>query len=327
MALYTLNRVRPPYAAWLLAAATLLGACSPDQPAPAPGPGPVPTPAVVYGQLPPELARFAADIERSRLPYIALALHKPERLAPWNSSLGGAAYLPRGQAYPTGPDGVKLALLAQLNFAEMPALEGYPSRGLLQFFIAGGDSKEHIYGAAGDSGTPFDAERYFLSLARQRWFRVIYHPDVVRDRKQLQPTAVVAGEMLPMSGTSALSFDTGSEPVSLQDYRFARFFGKPPEEFFGQFGAQRDNAVVNYQAFSEKYRVAKVGGYSNPTQQDVRGTRADEDWIVLLELHGGGIEGGFHNEWGDSGMGVFYIRRQDLARRDFSNVVYAWDNH
>lgn len=320
---------RPPYAAVLLLAAMLLAACAPDKPVPAPAAAAPHSrgASVVYGRLPPELAPYAGDIARSRLPYIHLKLHKPDRLAPWSSRLGGAAYLPRGQAYPVGPDGSKLALLAQLDFAEMPALEDYPSRGMLQFFIAGGDSKEHVYGASGDSRQLFDAQRYFASLARQRWFRVIYHPTVVRNRKLLQPTTVVEGDMLPMSGSSALSFDAGTEPVSLQDYRFERFLGKAPRRFFEQFGAKEGSAVANYQAFSEKHMVAKVGGYSNPTQQDIRGARPDDDWIVLLELQSGGIDGGFYNEWGDSGMGVFYIRRKDLARLDFSNVMYTWDNH
>jgi uncharacterized protein YwqG len=317
------------HAGLLLAAALALIACSPNKPGPpARGtPAPPRQASVAYGQLPPEMARHAAAIERSRLPYIRLSLRKPDQLAPWNSSLGGAAYLPKGQAYPVGPDGARLALLAQLNFSEMPALDGYPARGMLQFFIAGSDSREHIYGSAGDSGPPYNAERYFLSLGKQRWFRVVYHPTVLRDRAALQATAVVASEMLPISGTAALGFDSATEPVSLQDYRFQRFFGQPPDAFFKQFGAKEDEAVMNYQAFAETHQVAKVGGYSNPTQQDIRSARPDEDWIVLLELQSGGIEGGFHSEWGDSGMGVFYIRRQDLARRDFSNVVYTWDNH
>lgn len=316
-------------AAALMLAALALAACAPEKPAPGPArgaPAQQKLPPVVYGQLPPELARYAEAIDRSRLPYIHIDLHQPDKLAPWNSSLGGAAYLPEGQEYPAGPDGVPLTLLAQFNFAEMPALEGYPRRGMLQFYISGSKSKGHFYGASSESAKPYNAERAFLSLARQRWFRVVYHPTVVQDRNKLQPTKVIASDNLPMAGTSALTFEIRTEPVSVQDYRFARILGQPPWELFKQFGARQDAVSENYETFSQKYTIAKLGGYSNPTQTDVRTAQPDGDWLVLFELQGGGVKGGFDSEWGDSGMAVFYIRRKDLARRDFSNVVYSWDN-
>ena len=30
--------------------------------------------------------------------------------------------------------------------------------------------------------------------------------------------------------------------------------------------------------------------------------------------------------WGDMGVGHFFIREADLAARDFSRVLYDWDN-
>lgn len=320
-----------PHACLLLLAALAIAACSPDKPPPArTGAAPVERrgPTVRYGELPPELSPYAKAIERSRLGYIGITLRQPDALMPWNSRLGGTAYLPKGQAHPVGPDGKPLALLAQLNFSEMPALQGYPARGIVQFFIAGSQSNAHVYGMLSDDTKPFDEERYFASLSRQRWFRVVYHPQVLQDREKLQDAPAPSPEMmLPMTGTAALGFETGIEPVSAYDYRFERFLGKPAAAFFAQFGAREEAVANNYIAFSDKPVVAKVGGYSNPTQRDPRLTRPDQDWVVLLELQGGALDNGFYMEWGDSGMGAFYIRRDDLARQDFSNVVYYWDNH
>lgn len=60
----------------------LVAACSPEKPASVRGaPAQQTLPPVAYGQLPPELARYAEAIERSRLPYIHVALHKPDKLA------------------------------------------------------------------------------------------------------------------------------------------------------------------------------------------------------------------------------------------------------
>lgn len=305
---------------------TALAACSPKQPVSPPAPEPVAT--VSHGELPPEMMKFAAAIARSRLAYIDIVADTQSQAEPWNSKLGGVAYLPKGQPYPTGPDGVPLALLAQLNFSEMPALEGYPSQGILQFFIAGGQSPAHVYGMANYDAKPYNPQDYFASLTRQAWYRVVYYPQVVQAHAALQsPPTISRDMMLPLTGSTRLRFQADTEPVTVWDYRFQRFLGQPADEFFPQFGAKEEAAAVNYIAFSEKHHLAKVGGYSSPVQEDPRRIRPAEDWVVLLELHEGRADGSFDLMWGDAGMGAFYIRPDDLRRLDFSKVVYYWDNH
>ncbi len=306
----------------------MLGACSPKPPSGKSAIASARIATVKYGELPPELTPFAAAIDRSRLDYVDITVHKANALAPWSSKLGGGAYLPKGQPYPAGPDGKPLALLAQLNFSEMPALAGYPSRGILQFFIAGSQSAEHIYGMSNYDAKPFNEQHFFDSLSQQRWFKVVYHANVLQVRDKLQETpAVSADMMLPIAGAAALSFAAASEPVSTFDYRFERFLGKPCEEFFAQFGEKEVAIATNYIAFSDKRSAAKVGGYSSPVQRDPRLFQPNEDWVVLLELQSASLDDGFLLEWGDGGMGVFYIRRGDLERMDFSKVLYYWDNH
>jgi uncharacterized protein YwqG len=318
-------------AAGMLLSLTVMSivACSPKPAVPQRLPATEPVVATVrYGELPPEMAKFSTEIARSQLAYIDIIADKNVDVAPWNSKLGGLPYLPQGQAYPTGPDGASLALLAQLNFSEMPVLEGYPAQGILQFFIAGGNVKAHIYGMAQYDAKPYNEQDFFAALSKQTWFKLIYHPQVVQDRATLQSPPVLSREMmLPLTGTTRLRFQAGTEPVSMFDYRFQRFFGKPADKFFAQFGAQEDAAAVNYQAFSRKANLAKMGGYSSPVQNDPRMIRPAEDWVVLLELQEGREDGSFDLMWGDGGMGAFYIRADDLKRRDFSRVVYYWDNH
>jgi uncharacterized protein YwqG len=50
----------------------------------------------------------------------------------------------------------------------------------------------------------------------------------------------------------------------------------------------------------------------------------DEDWILLFSLDSQG-HGGYAVGWGSGGIGNFYIRPGDLARHDFSKVMYYWD--
>ncbi|WP_167075109.1 YwqG family protein [Massilia aquatica] len=322
--------IPPPLRACVYLAALLaLGACSPHDPEPVAAAPPVGDQArrVSYGALPPELAPYTDKIDASRLAYIDITLKAAQRLAPWNSRLGGPAYLPKGHAYPRDPDGVPLALLAQLNFAEMPALDGYPATGLLQFFIAGGESRAHSYGSAPDFPSPFDEQRYLALLSAQRYFRVVHHPRVEQNPQKLVRPHAAPVDALPFSGTAGLVFKIDTAPVSVDDYRFERYLGKPRSDFFRQFGVLGTDLLVEYAHYANKEVVAQVGGYSNPAQDDPRASWPDDDWIVLLELHGSEADQGLRMMWGDMGMGAFYIRRNDLQRRDFSKVLYYVDSH
>lgn len=59
-----------------------------------------------------------------------------EKTEVYDSKFGGEPYYPKeGIPYPTSKDGQPLKLLAQINFAQLPANTIYPENGLLQFYI------------------------------------------------------------------------------------------------------------------------------------------------------------------------------------------------
>ena len=73
-------------------------------------------------------------LESTRLSSLHLsAVQKPAVCI--DSKFGGIFYLPEGENVPTCPEGEPMQFLAQINFAKMPRLEGFPQTGLLQFFI------------------------------------------------------------------------------------------------------------------------------------------------------------------------------------------------
>lgn len=53
-----------------------------------------------------------------------------------DSHLGGVPYVPRDGQIPTDEDGNQLWLCAQINFAQLPPMEGFPTEGILQFFLS-----------------------------------------------------------------------------------------------------------------------------------------------------------------------------------------------
>ena len=96
--------------------------------------------------------------EANREPVIRFTL-EPGEPGLTESKAGGTPYLPRDLAWPLGPDGLPMTLLAQVDCGALAGLPDFPQRGLLQFFIALND----VF------GLDFD------DMTNQDGFRVLYH--------------------------------------------------------------------------------------------------------------------------------------------------------
>src|ERR1700740_3233200 len=93
-------------------------------------------------QLPPgislskDLLPHEPEIEKSKLDYIKIEATVNESLGIMKSKFAGPLYLPKGFAYPLDAENKYMFPLAQINFADVPALPGYPDKGILSFYIA-----------------------------------------------------------------------------------------------------------------------------------------------------------------------------------------------
>lgn len=74
-------------------------------------------------------------LKTTQLPSIHLSIKAENPTTCIDSKFGGVYYLPEGIQIPTCPEGEPMQFLAQINFSQMPTLEGFPQSGLLQFFI------------------------------------------------------------------------------------------------------------------------------------------------------------------------------------------------
>jgi len=80
-----------------------------------------------------EAARQA--MKRAELPVVTLSPRRAEALDALDTKIGGQAWAPDAlHTWPLSKTGVPLCFLAQINFAQMPAIEDFPRRGLLQVF-------------------------------------------------------------------------------------------------------------------------------------------------------------------------------------------------
>ena len=258
--------------------------------------------------LPDVLKPLEQGIQNSLKPYVAIEAKPAAQLSVWQSKFGGLPYFPKDQTYPVDSDGQPVVLLAQFNFAELPALKNFPDKGILQFYIAADDD---LYGA--DFDQPL----------KQDGFRVVYFEEVIRDESQLLTDfdflPQVQDRLTPISGQYSVQAALKQAPVSLSDFSFSRVMLREPYS-----GDENDQF---YEIYDEQFDSAghKLGGYPCFTQDDPREYDQDiQDYILLFQMdsdHSSDVD----IMWGDVGVANFFIRLEDLKNRDFSNVLYNWD--
>lgn len=232
----------------------------------------------------------------------------------FESKVGGAFYVPEGEEAPTDGRGRPMYLLAQLNFSALPALEDFPERGLLQFFLTGSGD---LYGADFDDPT-----------AQKDWC-VRYLPEIPEERN-VNETCISRPEWTPdttlpliCENTYSLKAAAGTQAITLCDYRISDALRRTcvdllPEDFRDIYDL--DDRLSAELLKNQELYGAQIGGYPDFTQYDPREEVEDAPDVLLFQLESGG-----DILWGDSGVGNFFIRSEDLKNKDFSRVWYNWD--
>lgn len=155
---------------------------------------------------------YQEKISATLKPAAAMSLVPQQELSLWQSKVGGQPYLPLETAYPKDSEGQPLALLAQINLAEMPALPDFPAQGILQFYIAADD----LY------GMNFDDQQ------AQSGFRVLYFENVTEDIQQLKQnfSDIHFNDEyflpLPLTKQYAVKFLLEQQAISSSDFAFGR---------------------------------------------------------------------------------------------------------
>lgn len=254
--------------------------------------------------FPPELLAYHKQIEATRRPILAATELEglPERTD--GSQLGGLPWWPVDRAFPTDSNGVPLHLLIQINFDDAPVLEGYPDRGLLQFFI-------------GDNG--------LLGMKDAKYpeaFACIYHETtdaVARSRFDDIPfPAEYDTPLLNPENAVPLSFQLATMIVDVTADEFDDAFSDIADD--DESNEQFRDLIADLNADVAKIRL---GGYPTFTQSDPRSYGSDG--ITTADMTLLTIDTTPNIMWGDVGVASFYIDPDDLAARDFSKVIYYWD--
>jgi len=250
--------------------------------------------------IPAFLEEFKSEIEKFKLETVMITATPNINKIPLSlkqSKFLGTPFFPRSLEYPRNRLGKPLIMWAQLNFEEIPHLENFPQKGILQFFLS-----------------PF-----FRDDIREGDLRIFYHENLdqetVTDFSFLNPEFY---EDCPIYVEHSLSFKKETEYGSTEDIRFTpKFDGKTFYEFAESLPeGQREELTKSFYICGHK-----LGGYAYFTQTDPREySREIRHYLLLLQ-----IDTDDKIMFGDAGVCNFFISEEDLKNKNFANVHFNWD--
>ncbi|RZJ53252.1 MAG: DUF1963 domain-containing protein [Flavobacterium sp.] len=247
--------------------------------------------------FPEYLKKFENDLLKFKLDFIkiqASPLEKSETLSFIKSKFLGTPYLPLNMEYPNDKNGKPMVLLAQLNFSEIPQLENYPEKGILQFYIPSEDW--------------YDMEDY----------KIIYHEEIKDHQTDFEFLTEELYEDFPVYCEHSLIFSKETEYGGSEDFRFDYTFD---DLTYWEF---QEKLNKSEQEEIEKFFCNighKIGGYAFFTQADPRSSNNESKNDILLFQ----MDTDEEIMFGDSGVANFFINEEDLKNKNFEKVYFTWD--
>lgn len=259
---------------------------------------------------------FQKAFEKTRQTAVAITATycaEPDRLT---SQFGGIPYWQDDVEVPLDSDNTPLALLAQINFADLPETAAIktqlPNSGILQFFIP----KQHdFYGA--DLDEPFALGDNDSELVVQFW----ENPD--RERLADWHDSPNEEDLLPVNGSHTLQFSLKDDVAGMDTIECAEAMNANPFEVLEDVALNEKEETLFFDAITDftASHGHKLLGYPYFTQGD---PRESSDYRLLLQIDTD-MDDDNDIMWGDSGVGWFFIRDEDLQAKRFDNVGFYWD--
>lgn len=224
-----------------------------------------------------------------------------------SSQFGGYPYWQSGADMPMDDDDSPMALLAQINFADVPAHPDLPSQGILQFFIP---KQDDYYGADFDNVGAG-------ALITQFW------PNPSTDALIDWPNNLKEDDLTPVNGCHALTFTSTEDVAGIDTIECAEAMNANPFEVLEDVALNEKEETQffdNITDFTESYGH-KLLGYPYFTQEE---PRQDSSYRLLLQIDTD-MDGDNDIMWGDNGVGQLFIRDEDLKQQRFDKVWFYWD--
>ena len=248
--------------------------------------------------IPDFLDEYKEEIKKYELETIrieATPVTEEESLPIIQSKFLGFPYLPNDVQYPKDKKGKPMIMLAQINFAEIPYLAGYPTSGILQFFIPSTDW--------------YDMDDY----------KVLFHDNItLAYQKDFAFLTKALYDECPVYCEHSLIFEKFVEYGGTEDCRFnLEFAGKDYFDFYETLTKVEQKQMDNiFDATGHK-----IGGYAYFTQDDPRGYDSTKKSDVLLLQ----IDTDDKIMFGDSGVANLFITPEHLRLKQLDKAYFNWD--
>ena len=267
----------------------------------------------------PNFKKYKKNFLKTIKPYIKITPTKSKKLELWNSKFGGYPYLPTNFEYPKNSKNDYLYLAAQINFEEIPKIKNFPEKGILEFFVSANSIKGKIDGNFGVNGIS------------QEDIRILYFENVTKDNKHLindfnflkEPNQKNFPDYrlsVPVVDQYNLNFEKKHAPVSRWDYNFDNVVGNRDLDIFDffekNFGDKNYKLLDKYSDSFDEYK-SKIGGYPAFEQCDPRDNCEYKDYVLLFMIG--------RQMMGNDGILNFFIKEEDLVKKDFSSVLAHFD--
>jgi uncharacterized protein YwqG len=248
--------------------------------------------------IPKFLDEFKDELEKFKLESIKIKAtpnNGGNNLTITQSKFLGKPYLPITIEYPKDELGNPMILLAQINFAETPQLENYPTDGILQFYVS-------------------STEWYDMTD-----YKILFHNTIENEcQTDFSFLTEKLYEESPIYCEHRLSFEKVIEYGGYEDFRFDMSFnGESYYDFQEKLNEEQKTEMDNILDGTGH----KIGGYAFFTQSDIRDNNGKQkDGILLLQ-----IDTDEEIMFGDSGVGNLFINPKSLKEKDFNKAWFNWD--
>lgn len=235
------------------------------------------------------------------------------------SKFAGRGYWPKDKDYPRYKNN-DMYMLAQLNFDELPHIPGFPTKGILQFFVVDNEffiSKDLfspsmvVYHEKIDMNNIDDTERpNFTSIEYSPIPKVFY---LTGEIKEMHPCDIYSykfdNAFLPIFNKH---FEVHASKISDINKLFTSDSKDPLQDIWEELVHNPENESWG----------CRIGGYPNFTQADPRDYNKKLENLdeLLLQIDS---ENGIL--WGDCGIANMFINKNKLDKLNFKEVFFTWD--
>ena len=245
-----------------------------------------------------------------------------DKLKITDSKIVGLPYLPKGAEFPKAPNGEEMLMIAQINCEDLKGLKDFPQKGILQFFVF--DDDDAMFGLDFDNPTVQDT------------FRVIYYDKIEEfyDEKELEniykPHNYEESFLTNNNESYKIEFELRTEKERFEEAIYNVFDKLCKEKKLEKH--QEDwlyRKILNIEMEYSEEPHSQCDGFAFFTQSDPR--EFEEKYkkydTVLFQLDSEYDEN--TKKWkvciGDAGVLNFFINREKLKNKDFTEILYNWD--